>query len=377
MTVKKTICAACGRRLRPGKALKVEVWADEDVAPVVCSTGCRQAYESGDLDARRARRGEVQKDYWVAACLMIAALSELARLMLAYYWADPLGMVVPWPSRLAGAVLLAVPAAALLAGRRTARGAAVAIAAITAAGHVWYGLGSHRLTPLLAAVSYALPVASLLVGRPGPLRRAAALAAALLVPTFIGWSGLLMARQHWEAQERIAALVLPRDQVESGPNGLRLTELGDWHVLRRDNGLVDWPHAEFELVNPGTGALAFAVWNPDCDRRGLATFQDRSLEALAQAGLEPVPIGLIRIAGGITELRVRLRRGATELISYELFREVTGSHFAKASKTDVDAADQGLRGCLWLHCTATTRFEKQVRRECRQIASTIELGRTH
>ena len=41
-------CAACGRQVR-GKGIEVSVWDGEDLAAVVCSEGCRAAYEAGHV----------------------------------------------------------------------------------------------------------------------------------------------------------------------------------------------------------------------------------------------------------------------------------------------------------------------------------------
>lgn len=356
MTVAQELhCAACGRPIE-GKGLEVKVWEGEDAAALVCSRVCRKSYRAGQVASDLAPDLTGRIDRLVILVLGLAVASEGTRALLDAFMSDPLSMVVPLPIRLLSAVLLLVLAVSLARGRRAAAKAALAVALLTAMADISFAIASGNLLPLLVPASLTLPLFLLMLGTPSVKRQAAAIVFASLLPAFLLWDGTVQALERQRSLERIAQVTLTGDVASSGPGGLALELPDSWRALQPDNGIVDWPHSEFELIQPSTGAVAFAALNPDCDREALGDFQQRSLDALAEAGGDPVPFGLSRIGDGTMELRVHLRRGRARLTSFNLFRELPS-----------DSGGGGRPGCVWLHCLGPPRVESEVRSQCREM----------
>lgn len=356
-------CAACGKPVRRDVAVKVDVWDTEDVETVVCSPECADAY-AGGVASRPPAPGLLREHKIAAAVLGLAAAGDIIRAVAARWLADPLGTLTPWPVQLANAVIWVVLAVGVIRGRPMARMAALIVAGVVAVAHLAAATGSADFRVLLVPASVTLPLALVLIGRPGTVRLSLAAAAALLLPIFMGWQTVLLLSERRAALARIEAVALPGRSVTSGPEGIRMDLPSGWQALQRENGLVDWPHSEIEMIHTASGAVGFVVLNPDCDQRAIPEFQERSLAALVQTGRELVVIGLTRIDVGAMEIRVQNRRGGRRVESYELFRELdTPAHG--------DRAHPELPGCIWLHCLAPPRAEDRVRQDCRQMVATV------
>lgn len=361
---KKQRCAACGKVIRGKKALPVKVWDEEEVQAVVCSVACRSAYKKGVIGGEVEESGLTRTDKIAITVLTTVAVTEVWRAVMSIWWADPLQMVAPLAVHLASAAILAFLAFSLFRGRRSARIASLLVATLTGIGHVSVAFATANPLASFVAISLALPLYLVAFGNPGVTRQALALVAALLLPGALIWLTSVRISDHLDSLERIEQVAMPGNTASSGAGGIRLQLPEGWRALRRDNGIIDWPHSELELIHASTGAAAFVVVNPDCDRRALAEFQERSLDALAQVGGDPVPIGLSRVGPGLTEVRVRLRRGHLNLESFELFRELPQRN---------GATTEDRPGCLWMHCLSPQRREDRVRAFCREMATAIEL----
>ena len=356
----RRICAACGRPISRRKGLAVGLWREEGLEAQVCSLACREAYEAGTIGPRArddsALPSPLQR--WVAAAILaVSALVELLRAAAAWWVADPLGMVVPWGVHAGTAAILALVAVFLAVDRRGAAMTAMAVSLLVALAQAAAVGGSGDLRPLLVPASLTVPLFLTLLGRPGTPRVALALAAATLLPAFFAWRGTVLLSDRAAALARIEAASVPGRTLGGAPGSIRLDLPEGWVGLRPGNGLVDWPLSELEAVHPGSGAVLFVVYNPDCDRRALPELQARSLEALAAAGGDPVVTGLGRLPGTGVELRVDILREGRRVRSWDFF---------------VPLGDEGNRGCIWLHCTGPSRGASLRRERCRAMATSIE-----
>ena len=355
-------CAACGKRLRKGKGIKVKVWDDEDVESRVCSRKCKQEYAEGPIEPSADQ--SLPRELKIAVGVLgLAALEDLSRAALAYWLSDPLGAVAPWLVQASSAIIWIFLAVGVIRGRPMARVAALVIAGITAMAHFAAMSGSGELKVLLVPVSVTVPLLLLLLGKPGNARIALACSTALLLPAFMIWQAGIQVSEQLESQARIDEVTLPGSTATSGELGITMRLADGWRALEPENGIVDWPHSEFEIIHPRSGAAGFVVLNPDCDREVMPVFQEKSLNALAETGGDPIPVGLKRVGDGVIELRVRIQRGDHLFESFDLFRELE-SH-------DEPARPGERRGCAWLHCLAPPRWEDQVRENCRQMVITI------
>lgn len=353
-------CAACGKPIRSKKkAITVKVWETEEVSAVVCSKSCREAYSAGtlgtDTDSQKLSRVEIL----ATIVLGLNGATELARALMSRWWSDPLSMIVPWPVHLVTAAILIFLAISLVRRRAAASFAAIVISSLTAIAHLSVVFGAKNILALLVPASLTAPICLLLIGRPRITRQAGAVVLAAWLPLFTMYSLGRQIVEHFDSIERIERVALEGDTASSGPGGVTMKLAAGWRALEKNNGIVDWPHSELELIHLRSGAAAFAALNPDCDRKALPRFQDRSLEALAQAGGNPVPIGSVRIGDKLMELRVKIRRGGLELQSYDLFSVLPP---VKSSSTP---------GCLWLHCLAPARYRDMVRGHCREMIGTV------
>jgi len=355
-------CAACGKRLEKGKGIKVKVWDDEDVESRVCSRNCERAYADGLVGP--AEKEPLSRPYKIAVVVLgLAVLEDLSRAALAFWLSDPLGAVAPWVVQASSAVIWIVLAVGIFRGRPTARVAALIIGGITALAHIATTSGSGELRVLLVPVSVTLPLFLLLLGKPGNARLAFAISTAMLLPVFMLWQVGVQLSQRLDSLARIDAVTLEGSTASSGEHGIRMKLADGWRALGRENGMVDWPHSEVEIIHPSSGAVGFVVLNPDCDREVIPVFQEKSLTALAETGGNPVPIGLKRVGDGVQEIRVRIQRGEHRFESFELFREL--------EPADDPARPGERRGCAWLHCLAPPRWEDSVREACREMVTTI------
>lgn len=359
-------CAACGKLIARGKGLEVTLWDAEGVVAVVCSEACRTAYAEGALGdrersspPRRGRSAPSRVDRETLAVLGLGAAAELALGLMGLLWLDPVTELVHWAAHLAVAAVFVVLAVALARGRGAARTASLAIALLATASHAVIAMVGSAPQALVAPASIAAALA-LLRGTPGLTRRSAALAVAGLIPVFVAGAVVVRARELAASARRIERVALRGRVASSGPGGIRVTLAEGWRALRRNNGIIDWPHSAIEAVHVASGAAAFVVINPDCDRESLPEFSRRSIDALGEAGVAPSVAGGERLTGGALEVHVLLARRGAELTSFDYFDELRGP--APAARP----------GCVWLHCLTPERARRRVRADCREMLGAVE-----
>jgi hypothetical protein len=356
-------CAACGKTVRKDVAVKLDVWGSEGVAAFACSKECATAYAEG-AEAPRPAAARLPREVVIAVGLLgLAAAEDVARLVLDLVSTDPLGAIVPWLVRVANAVIWVALAIGLVLRRPMARWATLIVAGIVTVAHLAAATGSSDYRFLLVPASVTVPLVMVLIGTVDAARLAFVGAAALLLPAFIAWQAAVQIAERRASLARIDAMSLPGSTATNGPDGIRLDLPVGWRALRRENGIVDWPHSEVEVIHPETGAVGFVVLNPGCDRDALEELQERSLAALVQAGGRLTILGISTVGGGSTEIRVTTKRRRLDVASFELFRELEAS-----------PGSPGIPGCVWLHCLAPPRSEEIVQRACRRMIGSVRRG---
>jgi hypothetical protein len=358
-------CAACGKAVRKSAAVKLDIWGSEGVAAFACSKECAKAYADGAEPPSPAVARIPREDVVAVGLLGLAAAGDIARLVLDLVSADPLGAIVPWAVRVANAVIWIALAVGLVLRRPMARWATLIAAGIVTVAHLAAATGSSDYRFLLVPASVTVPLVMILIGTADTARLAFVGAAALILPAFIAWQASAQITERRASLARIEAMSLPGTMASSGPDGVRFDLPDGWRALRRENGIVDWPHSEVEVIHLDTGAVGFVVLNPGCDRDSLEAMQERSLAALVQAGGRLTIAGISTIDGGSTEIRVTTKRGRLDVSSFELFRTLE----------PVGADEQSVvPGCVWLHCLAPPRSEDLVQQACRRMIGRLRRG---